>query len=187
MLSYNGDHAFKRKFIELLKWHQEQDHLQKGTYGTFCTEEGHKRHINSRFPVPVIYRTDHDELLERLSWKGCAIGCSWASYQQLTKGRANYGWMGDREGLALGLGVPTRLLQMEDAIFENLPDSLAQKWPVRFATALPVGADLEDVVAHFPHYPDYFTIKDWIAYANRLLLTLRAVRSTPERRTDAVL
>ena len=39
-------------------------------------------------------------------------------------------------------GVPAPLSALEDAVFSNLPPDLSAEWPERFASAIPVGADL---------------------------------------------
>ena len=47
------------------------------------------------------------------------------------------------------LGIPSQIAHLEDTIFENLPNELAMKFPLRFLEAVPVGADLSKVIAQF--------------------------------------
>ncbi|MBN8867536.1 MAG: hypothetical protein J0H98_08275 [Solirubrobacterales bacterium] len=59
--------------------------------------------------------------------KGCAVGCLIKS--------DNHVEYEER------FGIPEWLAWMEDKIFEGLPKEKAQQWPVRFLSAIPVGAD----------------------------------------------
>lgn len=73
--------------------------------------------------------------------KGCAVGCSLHDFAPGSEDlHAEY------ERL---FGIPAALARLEDVIFENLPARAAQKWPVRFAEAIPEGADLSRVVPAF--------------------------------------
>jgi hypothetical protein len=46
-------------------------------------------------------------------------------------------------------GIPVRLAYLEDAIFEGLPNDLAKNWPMRFMSAINVGADLSTIWREF--------------------------------------
>jgi hypothetical protein len=67
--------------------------------------------------------------------RGCAVGC-WS--QDPYGGHAE---------LAKAMGVPEELLRLADGLFEALPEGEFQKWPRRFAAAIPTGADLGSVWA----------------------------------------
>ena len=47
------------------------------------------------------------------------------------------------------LGLPEWLAKLEDALFEGLPKGHAAKFPARFLSAIPIGADLEPVKYKF--------------------------------------
>lgn len=49
-------------------------------------------------------------------------------------------------------GIPQVLAHLEDAILDGLPDDLMQEWPVRFMSAVPIGADLSHVGWQFLHW-----------------------------------
>ena len=69
----------------------------------------------------------------------------------------------DHAALAAQVGVPEVLEHLQDRIFEGLPIELAREWPLRFARAIPDGADLSGVWPKFavailrnlPPTPDY--------------------------------
>lgn len=46
-------------------------------------------------------------------------------------------------------GIPMVLAHLEDAIFEGLPNDLAKAWPIRFMSAIQVGADLSTIWRDF--------------------------------------
>jgi len=48
-----------------------------------------------------------------------------------------------------GLGIPKTLIYLHDAISRGLPNYLAKNWPIRFISAVQVGADLSCVWADF--------------------------------------
>jgi hypothetical protein len=79
-----------------------------------------------------------DEIVKGAYWengKGCAVGCTLHSSEH-----KNY---------EIELGVPQLLAHLEDLIFENLPNDLAQTWPLRFLEAIKVGANLSGVWPNF--------------------------------------
>ena len=75
-------------------------------------------------------------------WRGCAVGCSIHSINRL-KGK-DYE-TDDHSIYESELGIPEWLARLEDTIFEGLPKEKAKKWPLRFAKAIKVGADLDPV------------------------------------------
>lgn len=74
--------------------------------------------------------------------RGCAIGCAVQTVMDLTGKQLNHQ---DHAALAAAIGVPESLLQLQDIIFEGLPESEALDWPIQFAEAITPGADLSDV------------------------------------------
>jgi hypothetical protein len=79
--------------------------------------------------------------------KGCAVGCSLMSVARAKKIEiADFSNHARYEDL---LGVPEWLARVEDTIFEGLPTDRSKTWPVEFAEAINVGADLERAKAPF--------------------------------------
>jgi len=79
-----------------------------------------------------------DEITKGHYWeggRGCAVGCTIHS--------------SDHQSYEVELGLPEWLAYLEDAIFEGLPLEQAKLWPERFLEAIPVGADVEPVLASF--------------------------------------
>ena len=79
-----------------------------------------------------------DEIMKGQYWaggRGCAVGCTIHS--------------SDHQSYEAELGLPEWLAYLEDAIFEGLPLEQAVLWPERFLEAIPVGADVEPVLAKF--------------------------------------
>jgi hypothetical protein len=82
-----------------------------------------------------------DEIVKGQYWegdKGCAVGCTIYS--------SNHAEYEPR------FGIPQMLARLENAIFEGLPNAKAKEWPVRFMSAVPVGADLSLVGWKFLHW-----------------------------------
>lgn len=75
-----------------------------------------------------------------LNGKGCAVGCSLQSFTERVADHSEY------ERL---FGIPLELAQVQDAIFEGLPEKDAKAWPVRFVEAIPEGKDLSLVWPRF--------------------------------------
>ena len=71
------------------------------------------------------------------NFKGCTIGCY--------AGNKNHG--GDRHGwVALHYGLPKRLCQIVDPIYEGLPrDGQDQAWHIQWGSAIPVGVSLHQL------------------------------------------
>lgn len=70
-----------------------------------------------------------DQIVQGQYWangKGCAVGCTVKS--------ANHAEYEPR------FGIPEMLARLEDVIFEGLPNSDAQNWPVEFMAAIEPGA-----------------------------------------------
>lgn len=115
-LTYRGDPDLKAGLVAEAEQHRAQDRLIRGTYVQ----------LNG-------------------TWRGCAVGCTVA-------GRLTQDQLIDLTGEDSGTdwhqlwaettGCPEWLAHVEDNIFEGLPIEAAREWPVRFLTAIPVGADL---------------------------------------------
>ena len=80
------------------------------------------------------------------SWKGCAVGCSIHSLNRLQGKRYD---TSNHKVYETALGIPEWLARLEDGIFEELPVEKAKQWPLCFASAISVGADLEPVKYKF--------------------------------------
>ena len=104
-----------------------------------------------------------DRIVQGTYWengRGCAVGCGLHSVRALTGLALSHS---DHAALAAQVGVPEVLERLQDRIFEGLPRELAREWPLRFARAIPDGADLSGVGPKFavailrnlPATPDY--------------------------------
>lgn len=132
MIAYHNNPQLKAQLVRLLKWHREQDKIVQGAYQDGGTA-GQFYDVNGW----------HFESFGR----GCAVGCSIESLRIITKRNdLNYGNHAAYEEL---IGVPRLLARLEDGIFEGLPIEQAREWPVRFAKAISVGADLARVWPQF--------------------------------------
>lgn len=144
MLSYNNDPAMKEKLIASLEAHRVAEHLIRNTYGVYIGTENRRAEDRKqkRWTGGV---SDNNG-----TWKGCAIGCSLEALTGLT---SFSGVLTPHEKLGALIQIPPELLELEDAVFEASSWEYAQIWPVRFATALPVGKVLTKLVNE---------IRDWI-------------------------
>ena len=82
-----------------------------------------------------------DRLVKGKYWeggKGCAVGCTIHSSNHME--------------YESRFGIPVMLAQLEDCIFEGLPNDKAMEWPVRFMSAIKPGADLSLVGWKFLHW-----------------------------------
>ncbi len=82
-----------------------------------------------------------DEIVKGKYWqggKGCAVGCTIHS--------------DDHAEYEVRFGIPIMLASLEDRIFEGLPNTEAQKWPIQFMSAITPGADLSRVGWQFLHW-----------------------------------
>ncbi len=75
------------------------------------------------------------------------MGCSINSLRAIM-GRTDIEF-GDHAAYEELIGVPRILARLEDRIFEQLPDGIAQEWPVRFANTIPEGVDLSRIWPQF--------------------------------------
>lgn len=98
---------------------------------------------------------DADRFLRGTYWngwesRGCAVGCSVESITRLdTTVQINHN---DHVGMADWLGIPTALAFLEDRLFEGVSIERSKTWPVEFAEAIPVGADLTMAAPRFLHW-----------------------------------
>lgn len=103
-------------------------------------------HNDQKIKDKYLDRVRHHKKMDRLikgigwekfgsTWKGCAVGCTLEDY--------------DHSRYPIELGIPEWLAHVEDSIFESLPTYQAMKWPEKFLSAIPVGADLQTVKAPF--------------------------------------
>jgi len=96
-------------------------------------------HSNQKLKEKYVKRVqkhyDLDEIIQGIYWengKGGAVGC--------TVEVSNY-YKYETE-----LGIPVQIAILEDAIFEELKNSKAKEFPLRFIKAVTVGSDLSQVI-----------------------------------------
>ena len=80
-----------------------------------------------------------DEFIQGTYWedgKGCAVGC------------LTHDPDGGHEQYPDRWGIPEWLAHLEDRVFEGLPADQARLWPERFMSAIPVGVEVTDELAH---------------------------------------
>jgi hypothetical protein len=85
--------------------------------------------------------TKADELIKGCYWergKGCAVGCTIHSSKHVE--------------YESRFGIPQMLAQLEDCIFEGLPNAQAKVWPVIFMSAVKPGSDLSCIGWCFLHW-----------------------------------
>jgi hypothetical protein len=115
-----------------------------------------------------------DEIVKGRYWengKGCAIGCTLHS--------------SDHAEYEIRFGIPQMLAQLEDCIFEGLPNDEAKQWPERFMSAIKPGVDLSIVGWKFLHWIltdktinpgiDHPLVKDAIERCASIMLSLSRV------------
>jgi hypothetical protein len=120
LLAFHGDTQLKADLLAEIIKHRKQDQIVKGSYGR-----------------------------ENGVWKGCAVGCSIHSLNQVRGLELDTSQHAAYES---GFGIPRILARLEDGIFESLPDDLHLTWPERFISATPVNADLSLVWPQFAHW-----------------------------------
>jgi hypothetical protein len=76
-------------------------------------------------------------------FKGCAVGCSIHSLNAI---KGKHIDTSSHAAYETELGIPRAIAHMEDRIFEGLEVEKAKQWPLRFSTAINVGADLSLVI-----------------------------------------
>ncbi|MHB1777979.1 MAG: hypothetical protein ACYCU7_18630 [Acidimicrobiales bacterium] len=92
--------------------------------------------LKTRTVAEMQAHADADQIIQGQYWeggKGCAVGC-------MTHDQA-----GGHKRYPVRWGIPVVLAYLEDELFELSPQAEARKWPVRFLSAIPVGADLTGV------------------------------------------
>jgi hypothetical protein len=78
--------------------------------------------------------------------KGCAVGCSLEAISRIKSLKFSF----DNHKLyEAHLGIPEWMARLEDSIFEGIGEQRAKVWPVEFAEAIHVGADLEKAKVPF--------------------------------------
>jgi hypothetical protein len=88
----------------------------------------------------------HDRIKQGSYWqdgKGCAVACTLQGVDEIAAIH------GKHQMYEVYFGVPQAIARLEDRIFEGLDNTLAMRWPLRFAAAIRPGADLSMVVPRF--------------------------------------
>ena len=81
-----------------------------------------------------------DEIVQGIYWengKGCAVGCTMELSSNV------------HESMEKELGIPRELAYLEDAMFKELSNEEAKKFPLNFLEAIPVGSDLTKIVGKY--------------------------------------
>ena len=97
-----------------------------------------KQEIKDEYIARLEEHYKADEIIKGQYWengKGCAVGCTIHSNNQ-----AAY----EDE-----LGIPTAIAELEDVIFEGLPNKESKEFPLQLLKAINVGADLSKVADKF--------------------------------------
>jgi hypothetical protein len=110
----------KKDLLKEIEKHRKADQIVQGTYGK-----------------------------KNGQWRGCAVGCSIHSINNLKNTRYQ---TGNHSVYEKELGIPEWLARLEDTIFEGLPVEDAKKWPGQFIKAIPENVDLEPVKWKFSVY-----------------------------------
>lgn len=101
--------------------------------------------LKQDFIQEIKHHQDCDNLIKGSyisNGKFCAVGCSIESLGKIKNITLDHE---DHSKYEL-LGITPKLAHIEDDIFEGLPLDLAKVWPLRFAEAINVGADVENVI-----------------------------------------
>jgi len=94
--------------------------------------------LKARIVAQVEAHAAADEIVQGKYWEngqGCAVGC-------IIHGN-------DHSKFPAELGIPEALARLIDNIFQGLPLAQAKEVPLRFVTAIPVGADLSKTAGRF--------------------------------------
>lgn len=113
--AYHNDPTLKAQIVKLMRWHQQQDRLIKGVYQDTETDV----------------------------FRGCAVGCTLRSLQEITGVTQEY--YGVHARYETLIGVPQALAGVHDRLFETLPTPENQAFAVDFLEAVPVGTDLSRI------------------------------------------
>jgi hypothetical protein len=93
-----------------------------------------KQEIKDKYIARVKAHAKADEIIKGAYWeegKGCAVGCTIHS--------------GSHGAYEEELGISMILARLEDRIFEGMSNDKAMKFPLKFLSAIKVGADLSQV------------------------------------------
>ena len=94
--------------------------------------------IKAKYIKRVKAHAKADRIIKGQYWsegKGCAVGCTIEG--------------SDHSKYETELGIPSILAYLEDALFEEMSDAEAMKFPLEFLEAIPVGANLSKVLPQF--------------------------------------
>jgi hypothetical protein len=128
-----------------------------------------------------------DEIIQGVYWedgKGCAVGCSIQSLKDIKHKDFDNA---DHSLYETELGLPEWLAQLEDRIFEGLPNGKARNFPIDLIAAIPVGIGKKqmDIVYHKFLYWLLIDKNDGvIKYSNAI--TDKAIRDIAELHNKAI-
>lgn len=93
-----------------------------------------------QFSANIKRHYEADNFIKDTYWengKGCAVGCQFAELADTDEELHVFG--------EENTNVPKELYELEDEIFEGLPNELSKEWPIRFDSALKEGKDYTKV------------------------------------------
>ena len=119
MKTFNNDPKLKSALLREVRKHEKADQIIQGTYGK-----------------------------ENGKWRGCAVACSLRSLA-IVRGEELQTEYNTHEHYEKYLGVSQTIARLEDTLFEGMTKKEAKKFPAKFISAIPVGADTSLVPAKF--------------------------------------
>ena len=163
MLAFIDGKISKSRLIEALEKHKANDAIARGTYAAFAELEHHGPRTR-----PIEGDRDY-RLIEAPRFRGCAVGCSLQDFGAELNSMVGAGWRwydlrGEEHEITYyrataarrwqayeeAFGVPQGVAMLEDHEFESCDDEERRaEWPLRFARAVPIGADLSGVYREF--------------------------------------
>lgn len=103
----------------------------------------------SEFVKELLNHQKADNFIRGTYWnegKGCAVGCSLESVSKVKGIIIDHK---DHKSYETHLGIPEWLARLEDILFEGMNIKKSKSWPVAFAKAIRVGADLDKIKTPF--------------------------------------
>ena len=123
LIAFNNKPKLKEALIAEMKKHIAADAVVQGLYGDF---------------KKVAFK----------NFKGCGVGCTVKSYSKITK-RKLFLYIHSNYEL---FGIPADTAEVEDTLFESLNPKSCINFPLQLLEAIPVGADLTNVILNFQYW-----------------------------------
>jgi len=134
--AWYGDPEFKAIIMAQMLEHRKKDRFIKGSYRDFGGDGD-----------------GYDALVQTMdNFKGCAIGCLVTSKLGLNLDRTLPAWEGWHRLVEKEFNIPARVAKQIDFLFESQPSFAdAAIFAVASVDAIPVGANLEELVTRLDH------------------------------------